>query len=56
MVRRNPVIVKVAVGFVVRWLDRVAVLALLAMMLITTSDVVLRKFVNTFSRPADSLH
>ncbi|MBL8381599.1 MAG: TRAP transporter small permease [Burkholderiales bacterium] len=32
--------------FVVGWLDRAAVLALLAMMLLTTSDVVLRKLVN----------
>ena len=30
----------------VRWLERGAVLALLAMMLLTTSDVVLRKLVN----------
>jgi TRAP-type C4-dicarboxylate transport system permease small subunit len=31
------------VGLVVRWLDRAAVLALLAMMLLTTGDVVLRR-------------
>ena len=30
----------------VRWLDRVAVLALLTMMLLTTSDIILRKLVN----------
>jgi TRAP-type transport system small permease protein len=35
-----------SVALLVRWLDRVAVLALLAMMMLTTSDVLLRKFVN----------
>jgi TRAP-type C4-dicarboxylate transport system permease small subunit len=35
-----------AVPFLVRWLDRIAVLALLAMMALTTGDVLLRKFVN----------
>jgi TRAP-type transport system small permease protein len=35
-----------AVGFVVRWLDRMAVVALLAMMMLTTSDVLLRKFLS----------
>jgi TRAP-type C4-dicarboxylate transport system permease small subunit len=37
---------KVGVAWLVRWLDRGAVLALLAMMLLTTSDVLLRKFAN----------
>lgn len=32
--------------FMVRWLDRAAVLALLAMMLLTTTDVILRKLVD----------
>jgi len=32
--------------FMTRWLDRAAVVALLAMMLLTTSDVILRKLVN----------
>jgi TRAP-type C4-dicarboxylate transport system permease small subunit len=32
--------------FMTRWLDRAAVLALLAMMMLTTSDVILRKLVN----------
>lgn len=35
------------IRFLVRWLDRLAVLALLAMMLTTTSDVLLRRFINT---------
>jgi TRAP-type transport system small permease protein len=35
-----------AVRLLVGWLDRMAVLALLAMMLLTTSDVVLRKLIN----------
>ena len=34
------------IRFMVRWLDRLAVLALLAMMLTTTTDVVLRKLIN----------
>lgn len=34
------------IGWLTRWLDRLAVLALLAMMLLTTSDVILRKLVN----------
>ena len=33
--------------WIVRWLDRAAVLALLVMMFLTTSDVVLRKLINT---------
>ena len=37
---------RLAIRFLVRWLDRAAVLALLAMMLLTTSDVILRKMVN----------
>lgn len=32
--------------FMTRWLDRAAVLALLAMMMLTTSDVILRKLIN----------
>ena len=32
--------------FATRWLDRAAVLALLAMMMLTTSDVILRKLIN----------
>ncbi len=39
----NP---KLPIRFLVRWLDCAAVLALLAMMLLTTSDVILRKLVN----------
>jgi TRAP-type transport system small permease protein len=35
-----------AVQTSVRWLDAIAVVALLAMMLLTTSDVLLRKFLN----------
>ena len=34
------------VRFLVRWLDRAAVLALMVMMLLTTSDVILRKLIN----------
>ncbi len=37
---------KVPIIFLVRWLDRAAVLALLAMMLLTTTDVILRGLVN----------
>ncbi len=37
---------KVVLRFTVGWLDRVAVLALLTMMMLTTSDVILRKIVN----------
>lgn len=37
---------KVPIMFMVRWLDRAAVLALLAMMLLTTTDVILRKLVD----------
>jgi TRAP-type transport system small permease protein len=35
-----------AVRLLVRWMDAIAVLAVLAMMMLTTSDVLLRKFVN----------
>jgi TRAP-type transport system small permease protein len=35
-----------AIRFLVSWMDRIAVIALLAMMMLTTSDVLLRKFVN----------
>ena len=37
---------KVALRFTAGWLDRIAVLALLTMMMLTTSDVILRKIVN----------
>ncbi len=37
--------VRIAVRFLARWLDRGAVIALLAMMLLTTADVVSRKLV-----------
>jgi TRAP-type transport system small permease protein len=39
-------IAKHVVRFVVRWLDRLAVLGLMAMMMITTTDVVLRWAIN----------
>ena len=42
----SPMSLNGAIRFMVRWLDRVAVLALLAMMLTTTTDVVLRKLIN----------
>jgi TRAP-type transport system small permease protein len=48
MNQRGPILASVRTSLcaTVRWLDRAAVLALIAMMLLTTCDVVLRKAVN----------
>lgn len=42
----NPKPLHPFVAWLTRWLDRLAVVALLSMMLLTTSDVILRKAVN----------